>query len=195
MGKLLVTLDRTKISSCCVHCTHMSKGPHTVQYVARFANSSTQIAFGNHDVMTLQLNSLGHCAWFIEKNLSWVSSKFKSYFRQAAASPWSHNAFDKAHLFHFLLRPQLELDKMGLGKRLYFQQSLYQEILKKGEKSCGGHLREKTCENGDHAVVSSVGYRIFETRGRDSRVRTTDVKQRNGHRRRSHVLLVEGLLQ
>ena len=84
-------------------CTHVSKGPHTVQYVARFANSSTQIAFGNHDVMTLQLNSLGHCAWSIEKNLSWVSSKFESYFRQAAASPWSHNAFDKAHLFHFFV--------------------------------------------------------------------------------------------
>ena len=66
-------------------CTHVSKGPHTVQYVARFANSSTQIAFGNHDVMTLQLNSLGHCAWFIEKNLSWISSKHKSYFQQAAA--------------------------------------------------------------------------------------------------------------
>ena len=64
-----------------------------------------------------------------------------------------------------------------MGKRLYFQQSLYQEMLKKDEKSCGGHLREKTCENGDHAVVSSVGYRVFETRIA-SRVRTTDVKHR-----------------
>ena len=106
-------------------------------------------------------------------------------FNSQLLPPWSHNAFDKAHLFHFLLRPQLELDKMGLGKRLYFQQSLYQEILKKGEKSCGGHLREKTCENGDHAVVSSVGYRVFETRIA-SRVRTTDVKHTGCPKKMSH---------
>lgn len=88
---------------------------------------------------------------------------------------------------------------MGLGKRL---QSLYQEILKKGEKSADAtwEFRQRNIrENGNHAVAITVGSGIFETRI-NSREQTTDVKHSFRKEMEEWIqekttLLVEGLLQ
>ena len=60
---------------------------------------------------------------------------------------------------------------------MYFQQSLYQKILKKAEKSSRGHLgvlAEKDMEAKDHNVAVRVYCRILEKR-MDSKVQTSNI--------------------